>query len=124
MGCSADAKILRANMESAGRITPSFKNSAHHIILSNSRDVRMRWLRRKMNRLGIDINDAENGIFLPTSNKIKLASETIMPAHSKIHTEVYKQEIFDRLKNVTTKGTFIDALEDIYIEISRNAFPF
>ena len=35
MGCSADAKILRANMESAGRITPSFKNSAHHIILSN-----------------------------------------------------------------------------------------
>lgn len=75
----------------------------------------MRWLRRKMNRLGIDINDAENGIFLPTSSKVKLVSETIMPAHSKIHTEVYKQEIFDRLKNVTTRGAFIDALEDIYI---------
>ncbi|WP_423062209.1 hypothetical protein [Citrobacter portucalensis] len=33
--------------------------------MSNSSDVRMRWLRRRMERQGIDINDTNNGIWLP-----------------------------------------------------------
>ena len=51
--CGSDAKILRENMIERGIITPNYKNSAHHIIMSNAKDVRMRWLRRKMNRLGL-----------------------------------------------------------------------
>lgn len=69
-----NAKLLRSNMEAAGKMTPSFKNSAHHIVLSNSKDVRMRWLCRRMDRLEIDVNSAENGIFLPSSTKVKQAA--------------------------------------------------
>ncbi|MBQ0472053.1 RHS repeat-associated core domain-containing protein, partial [Proteus mirabilis] len=93
--CGSDAKILRENMIERGIITPNYKNSAHHIIMSNAKDVRMRWLRRKMNRLGIDINDAINGVYLPTSSKIKIDVGTSTIAHSKIHTALYKQNVFD-----------------------------
>ena len=48
---------------------PNYKNSAHHIVMSNSTDARMVALREKMNALGIKINDAANGVFLPTSSK-------------------------------------------------------
>ncbi|MEN5093884.1 AHH domain-containing protein [Pseudomonas protegens] len=111
-------------MEAAGKAAPSFKNSAHHIVLSNAKDVRMRWLRRRMDRLGIDVNSAENGIFLPSSTKVKQTAESNLPVHSKIHTEAYKQNVFDRLKAVTDQIGFEKELNKIASEISNGTFLF
>uniref|UniRef100_UPI00139B5881 RHS repeat-associated core domain-containing protein n=1 Tax=Aeromonas salmonicida TaxID=645 RepID=UPI00139B5881 len=121
-GCGADAKKLRENMEAAGKVAPSYKNSAHHIVMSNSKDVRMRWLRRKMDRMGIDTNSVDNGIFLPSSSKVKSSVGTSLPAHSKIHAEVYKQNVFDRLKSTTNKSDFKDELGKIASDISSGTF--
>ncbi|MBP2859986.1 AHH domain-containing protein, partial [Dickeya oryzae] len=123
-GCGADAKKLRENMEAAGKVAPGYKNSAHHIVMSNAKDVRMRWLRRKMDRMGIDINSVDNGIFLPSSSAIKTSVGTTLPAHSKIHTEVYKKNVFDRLKSITNKSDFKDELSKIASDISNGTFKF
>ncbi|MEQ9881789.1 AHH domain-containing protein, partial [Pectobacterium brasiliense] len=123
-GCGADAKKLRENMEAAGKVAPGYKNSAHHIVMSNAKDVRMRWLRRKMDRMGIDINSVDNGIFLPSSSAVKSSVGTILPAHSRIHTEIYKQNVFDRLKSITKKSDFKDELSKIASDISNGTFKF
>ena len=122
--CSSDAKLLRASMEEADVIAPNFKNSAHHIVFSNSTDTRMKWLRRRMGRLGVDVNSADNGIYLPTSSAVKDAAGTSLPAHSKIHTEIYKQNVFDRLKNITDRTGFENELRNIASDISSGSFLF
>jgi uncharacterized protein RhaS with RHS repeats len=124
LACSRDAKILRSNMIAAGKIIPNFKNAAHHIIMSNSNDIRMKWLKRKMNRLGIDINDADNGVFLPASIMVKNSSKSISPAHPTLHTEKYKQSVFNRLKGTTNKSDFEKELIKINKEIKNGLFPY
>ena len=124
LSCSSDAKALRENMEMAGRDAPTFRNSAHHIVMSNATDVRMRWLRRKMDRLGIDINIANNGVYLPTSTKVKINAGADAIAHSRIHTNAYKKNVFDRLKNIDNAAGFRSELNKISDEISSGMFGY
>ncbi|MDN0021334.1 AHH domain-containing protein [Providencia stuartii] len=115
-------KKLRENMIKAGKIVPDFQNAAHHIIMPNSKDVRMRWLQRKMKRLGIDINSTENGIFLPANKKVEVPVGNKLPRHSIIHTNEYKQKVFDRLKSIKDKESMIKKLGRIYNEIASGVF--
>ncbi|EOV0845177.1 RHS repeat-associated core domain-containing protein, partial [Cronobacter sakazakii] len=80
MSCGSDAVLLRQNMIREGIEEPSFKNSAHHIVMSNSTDARMVALRQKIEDFDLDINGSYNGVFLPTSSKVKVASGTSLPA--------------------------------------------
>ena len=124
LDCSSDAAILRRNMQAENIMEPDYKNSAHHIIMSNSNDYRMEELRDKMSKLGFDINDAENGVYLPTSSKIKTKSGTTAIAHSKIHTNTYKQNVYDRLKDINTTEEFGNELKKISSEIRAGTFNF
>ena len=122
LSCSSDAKTLRANMVAAGKSEPSFKNSAHHIVMSNSSDVRMVALQEKMESMGIDINTAENGIFLPSNSKVKLPEGNILPNHASIHTNAYKQKVYDRLAAINNSGDFLSELNKMNSEIARGLF--
>jgi RHS repeat-associated protein len=113
MDCSKDALKLRANMLAAGHTEPGFDNAAHHIVMSNSRDKRMQDVRKKMENFGIDINSPENGIFLPKNSATKLASGSNLPAHSKIHTNAYKQNVYDNLINTKSPEEFLENLAKI-----------
>ncbi|PWV99280.1 RHS repeat-associated core domain-containing protein, partial [Mangrovibacter plantisponsor] len=124
MSCSSDAKVLRENMEIAGKNVPGYKNSAHHIVMSNSADPRMMSLRNKMDELGIDINSANNGVYLPTSTKVKNNADTSAIAHSKVHTNTYKENVYNRLKDVNNKNDFERALNDIASELSKGIFGY
>ncbi|MBS7560145.1 AHH domain-containing protein [Pseudomonas sp. RC4D1] len=84
----------------------------------------MRWLRRRMDRLGIDVNSTENGIFLPSSTKVKQAAESTLPAHSNIHTEAYKQNMFDRLRTVTDQISFEKGPNKIASKTSKGNLSF
>jgi uncharacterized protein RhaS with RHS repeats len=113
LNCSQDAKKLRANMIAAGKVEPNYPNAAHHIVLSNSKDWRMIELRKKMELFGIDINDADNGIFLPISSSVKEQFNVDKISHSKIHTEQYKQSIYDVLSPARTEEEFRQKLKSI-----------
>ena len=118
LSCSSDAKALRANTVAAGKVEPNFKNSAHHIIMSNSTDSRMVALQNKMKTLGIDINTAENGMFLPSNSKVQLPSGNTLPNHEIIHTNAYKQKVFDLLKSINNSGDLLNELNKINSEMA------
>ncbi|MCO5808640.1 Bacteriodales T6SS Rhs protein [Phocaeicola vulgatus] len=113
LDCSKDAQKLRANMIAAGKVEPPYPNAAHHIVLSNSNDWRMVSLRGKMEAFGIDINDADNGIFLPRSSSVKEQFAIDEIAHSRVHTEQYKQSIYDILSPTKSEEEFRQKLKSI-----------
>ena len=122
LSCSRDAKKLRENMVAAGKVEPNFKNSAHHIVMSNSTDSRMVVLQNKMKDLKLDINTPENGIFLPSNSKVQLPPGNVLPSHASIHTNVYKQKVFDRLNAFDNKSDFLNELNKISSEIASGIF--
>ncbi|HAT1528774.1 TPA: hypothetical protein I8W52_004014 [Morganella morganii] len=84
------------------------------MVMSNSKDVRMRWLRRKMDNLGIDINDAKNGVWLPKNSDSRLPN-TKATAHGGegVHGKAYKQHVWETLKEARTKAEFEKGLASI-----------
>ena len=68
------------------------------------------------------INDAENGVYLPTSSRIKVDSGSTAIAHSTIHTNTYKQNVYNRLKDKETTEDFGRELRSIATEIKAGIF--
>jgi RHS repeat-associated protein len=122
LDCSSDAAKLRKNMQAADIVEPGYDNSAHHIVMSNSIDSRMVKLRTQMEHLGINKNDAVNGVYLPTSSKVKKDAGAVAHAHSKVHTETYMQNVYDRLKDINNKIDFENTLMNIGDELSAGTF--
>ncbi|NAW50661.1 hypothetical protein GNY06_04430 [Elizabethkingia argentiflava] len=122
LDCFSDARKLRNNMRREGINEPNYKNSAHHIIMFNSKDPRMVALQEKMKQLGLDINDAVNGVYLPISTKVKDAAGASAHAHSRVHTNNYKQNVFNRLKDINNKSDFENVLMDIGDELMSGTF--
>ncbi|WP_179038509.1 RHS repeat-associated core domain-containing protein [Limnobaculum xujianqingii] len=110
LSCSTDAKKLGDNLGNR----PTVNYRAHHMVMSNSKDVRMRWLRRKMDNLGLDINDAKNGVWLPKNSASRLPN-TSATAHGGegVHGNAYKQYVWDALKDTRTKEEFEAGLASI-----------
>ena len=124
LSCGSDAAKLRKNMKSLGKIEPQYKNSAHHIVMSNSKNDKMQKLRQKMKSLGIEINSAENGVYLPTSTKVKANAKTDAVAHSKVHTKKYTENVYNRLKDIDNAADFKKELNKIANELSNGTFKY
>nr|WP_321852210.1 AHH domain-containing protein [Pseudomonas sp. FLM 11] len=121
LSCSSDAKKLGGRLGKA----PSKDYRAHHVVMSNSKDARMRWLRRRMDRLGIDINQKENGIWLPANSKARLPN-TKATAHAEegVHGNAYKKHVWESLKEAKTKSEFEQGLKALNLELSGGkTFP-
>jgi RHS repeat-associated protein len=124
LSCGSDAVKLRKNMQNKRYLEPKYKNSAHHIVMSNTKDKLMQELRDKMGLLGIDINSAVNGVYLPTSSKVKANAKTEATAHSKVHTQKYKENVYNRLKDIDNAADFKKELKNIASELSNGTFQY
>ncbi|MFE0132444.1 DUF6531 domain-containing protein [Streptomyces sp. NPDC059037] len=82
--CSSNAKILGDNMVAAGIPRP-VETAAHHMVASTSKKAAA--ARAQLQRHGIDINDADNGVFLPKGSASPNPNGTAV--HSKVHTNKY-----------------------------------
>ena len=119
LNCADDARRLRANMVGAtpGRVPPGYSNAAHHIVQSNSTDAYSTASRAHLQRHGIDINDADNGVFLPTSNRVRNAARTNAAPHSRVHGAATRQNVHDRI-------TALNKPEEIRAELQKIAREF
>ncbi|WP_168797390.1 AHH domain-containing protein [Lampropedia aestuarii] len=101
-------------MTKCGEGRPSDRHRAHHIVMSNSKDPKMVALRDKMNILGLDINDASNGVWLPEIGADRLPAE-ISTAHKGegVHGIDYKTKVYDKLINSKNQEEFLEGLEDL-----------
>lgn len=112
LSCGSDAKILRQKLGPSP--VGGGQYDAHHIIMSNSKDLRMVALRDKMKALDIDINDKRNGIWLPNTESARVPGSSATPHKGAgVHSNAYKQKVFDSLSGKNTREEFLSGLADI-----------
>ncbi len=119
--CSSDAAELADNL---GR-RPNADYRAHHIVMSNSEDPRMKALRDQMEILGVPLNGSKNGVWLPKDASSRLPND-LATAHGGegVHGLAYKQYVFDSLSGATKKEQFEDGLSRIKSELQGGkTFP-
>jgi hypothetical protein len=78
-----------------------------------------------MNKFGIKINDAVNGIWLPKNSASRLPGTTTT-AHGGegVHGAAYRQHVWDTLKGAKTRAEFEAGLAQIKADLSAGmVFP-
>ncbi|NJA04228.1 hypothetical protein HC024_00515 [Methylococcaceae bacterium WWC4] len=84
--------------------------ATHHIVAWG--DERAQRSRAILDKVGMDINDANNGLFIHGRY------------HDYLHTGRYHQEVFRSLEGLTTYGDVAAALAVIRTRIQAGIFPF
>ncbi|WP_164689743.1 AHH domain-containing protein [Herpetosiphon llansteffanensis] len=110
---------LRDNLVNAGFPDPDKGYAAHHIIPFGEVDLYLSQARLHLEKFGIDINDAHNGVFLPTKNGIGR-----LPNHRKIHTRRYFMYVYQRLSKTNSQAEVIQALNKIREDLLNGKFPY
>lgn len=112
------SRVLGANLEAAGAVRPA-GSAAHHIVAGSA--ARAAEARAVLQRYGIDINDAGNGVFLPA--RMTSPNPTGAAVHSTIHTNAYYAEVNSLLGQATTRGEALDALAYVRSQLLSGGFP-
>lgn len=112
------ADRLARVLESAGHIRP-LESAAHHIVAQGS--LRATQARRVLNRFGIDINNAVNGVFLPAN--LRSANAAGSAVHSTLHTRAYCAAVNAELAAARTRGQAEAALNSIRQALLNGKFP-
>lgn len=95
-----NARILRRNMENAGVQAPP-KYEPHHIVPSTSQNEWAVLARERLWKFGIDINAAENGVFVPKS------------VNGHLNNREYMKAVYEALKQAETQEDAIRILQKI-----------
>lgn len=111
----ASSEALRRNLIKAGIEVPDYANAAHHIVAGTS--AKAAEARAILQKFGLNINDAANGVFLPT---IKGKGTTAY--HPSLHTNAYYEEINNLLQNASSRQDVLDILKDIGEQLSNGTF--
>ena len=105
-------------MKAAGLGTRPAGYAAHHIVQWN--DQRADAARQLLQRYGIDINAAVNGVYLPHTKAA--AAQTEAQYHPAMHTSDYMTNITDALERAESRGeTFEEKKQEITNELNRIA---
>ena len=96
------ADNLADNLNATNRPRPSNVDVPHHIVPRGSYRGNLDVQRAKdvLTRNGIDLDDADNGVWLPSSRQ----GATTGTIHERIHTNRYFQEVADRLERAELTG--------------------
>ncbi|BCJ59918.1 hypothetical protein Jiend_33400 [Micromonospora endophytica] len=116
--CSTNAQILGDNLE-ASRVARPAETAAHHIVASTSPKAAA--ARAQLNRFGIGINDASNGVFLPRGSAS--ANPGAMSVHSRIHTNDYYAYVNDMMSGARNAGEARDVLNHIRGQLQGGYWP-
>lgn len=111
----ASSKLLRENLIKAGKKVPNYPNAAHHIVAGNAKKAE--GSRKILSKFGIDINDAVNGVFLPTQKGV---SNGVY--HPSLHTDKYYLTVEQMLKQAESKEEAIDVLKNIATKLMNGTF--
>jgi hypothetical protein len=93
-------------------------SAAHHIVAHGDR--RAADSRAILNNFGIDINDASNGVFLPSN--VKSVNPSNAAVHSRVHTDAYHRAVTQRLVAATQKEDAIGILKQIGQDLLKGSF--
>lgn len=114
-GKNSKSTDLTKNLEQAGVQKPA-GTQAHHIV--GQVTDKGREAVSILNKFGIDINSAYNGVFLPGCNE----SNAIGMVHCGKHTETYEEAVLDRLKKAKSSDEAKKILSEIRNELLNDSF--
>ena len=112
------SEILGRNLESAGYIRPE-GSAPHHIV--PYRHLQAQSVRDKLEALGIDLNSAVNGVFLP-----QLAGSTAPGAYhggGTLNSNDYFNQLRRDFSRVQTSADALDMLDRIRGELLKGTYP-
>ncbi|WP_173222805.1 AHH domain-containing protein [Paenibacillus alba] len=112
---SSNSALLRSNLVGAGYSEPTYTNAAHHIVAAN--DPRAASAVGILRKYGVNIDSADNGVFLPTSDGY------VESNHRRIHTNVYYDNVNNLLQKSKSKEDVLDILDNIRTDLQNGAFP-
>jgi RHS repeat-associated protein len=105
---SAASKLLRKSLEAAGEAA-NFGDEAHHIVQWGRKSATEAML--ILERFGIDINHAANGIFLDAAT------------HARIKYKAYTEAVNEALRSAKTREDALRILGEIKEAIRNKTFP-
>lgn len=117
------AQILADAMKAAGYGQRPAGYASHHIVAwDDNRYPVCQDLRDLLSNNGIGINDAENGVYLPTRKVTKNSNEAY---HPEIHTDKYYNNVYQELRNYNNDPQGMkNALKDIGQKLKNNQFKY
>jgi RHS repeat-associated protein len=115
-GC---ADKLRKAMNAAGKPEPATPHSPHHIVAGNSPKAAP--ARAQLDKFGIGVNDAENGVWLPRSSSSP--NPNGMSVHSKIHTNEYYDRVNDLMSGARNRSEALDVIEHMRQQLIGGYWP-
>lgn len=111
----ASPQILGRNLVASGIKRPNYSHATHHIVAGTSRKANE--ARAILQKYGIDINDAPNGVFLPTAKDVSNSAY-----HPSLHTNAYYEKVTNLLENASSRQDVLDILKDIGEQLSNGTF--
>ncbi|MBT2480365.1 polymorphic toxin-type HINT domain-containing protein [Streptomyces sp. ISL-94] len=115
-GC---ANKLRKAMNAAGDMEPSTPHSPHHIVAGNSPKAAA--ARAQLDKFGIGVNDAENGVWLPRSSSSP--NPNGMSVHSKIHTDEYYKYVNKLMAGARNRNEALDVIGHVRRQLQGGHWP-
>lgn len=107
-GTSASSRALGKALEAAGHTRPA-GSAAHHIVAGNAESAAP--ARTVLERFEIGIDDAANGVFLPTNHAaLNPAGRAI---HSNLHTRAYYEVTNDALSQASSRDEALEILDNL-----------
>lgn len=115
----SDSQALGENLRAAGIVPPGNGYEAHHIVPSRAGGTDMQPVRDKLISLGIKLNDAENGVWLPGPNASADAEEAY---HRTLNNADYFRAVIAAFEPVTTLDQAKAVLKDIGSQLQNADF--
>ena len=106
---------MRNNLKKAGVKVPDYPNAAHHIVAGTAKKAKP--AQDILRKFGIGINDASNGLFLPTVKNVSKATY-----HPSLHTNAYYRKVNNLLGRANTRQEAIDILKRISRQLTNGTF--
>ena len=106
---------LRRNMVNSGMPEPDYPHAAHHIVAGGAAAAQR--AREILEKYNIDINDPNNGIFLPTVRGVSEATY-----HRAMHTAEYYNKVIRLLEEASSQEECIAILRYIAKKLADGTF--
>ena len=106
----ANSKILDKQLQNAGVKKPDYNCAAHHLVS----DATMPKATKALNKYGIEINSATNGVYLPTPNAdtSKVTTEVVHSGpNGKEYKELLEKSIPDIAENMENANASYDEIQ-------------
>ncbi|MCY7317077.1 MAG: AHH domain-containing protein [Rubrivivax sp.] len=116
-----DSEAPGASLEASGQARPQ-GYEAHHIVPSRAGDARMEALRQRLSGMGLDQNEAANGVWLPGPDAPLDAPGA---QHRQLNNGGYNNAVVEAFRGVTTPERAREVLQDIRTLLQKggDAFP-